>query len=333
MHNIPSDLRRYIRLRQRGEGGYGKQSASKQVSLDREAVDEDDLHGGQLLPALQKVLRNRKRVLAEEFSYEPEDLDMLQVECDHRSDMLSVSMGGKGFALQISNDDGHDRHWHILYEIGMTLCVLRSNREVCARARQLALYPCPTPHAITPDDKWFFIKSQPSSGESPEATGISAYAALSAVLGLPARPFGSSDIKSGEDVLSRLSTIIRDEYPAYWLPELGMLPVEGENGILQAVRTIGRTPSADRLLVQATPGNLAQCLRRDSEGAWWVLSASQARPMRADTLAAALKMCRIEESARIMPFRAPYTVGNDGQIAKWGQLHAHFVMTKNLLPR
>lgn len=321
MHDNQSEMLRYIWQRQRGDGGHVRRDSKRQVSLTDEAVEEDDLHGGQLLPALYKVLRKRKQILAEEFSYVADDLETLQVECDHRSELLSVSMAGNEYEARPSNEEGHDRHWHILFEIGMTQCVLRSNREVCILARRLARQPSPTPHEIEPEQKWFF--ANPSQGEP--------HAALSNLLGLPARLLNESDLRRDEDVLPRLSAIVREQYSHYWLPQLGMLDAEGEAGSINAARSIGRVQEADRMLVQAASDGAIHCLRRDSKGNWWLLSPRAAQPNRTEALVNALQLCGAAEGIRIMPFRAPMTVGNDGKVAKWGQLHAHFLMTKNLL--
>jgi len=321
MRDNQSEMLRYIWQRQRGDSGIAKRDSKRTVSLDQEAVEEDDLHGGQLLPALHKVLHKRKQILAEEFSYAIEDLESLQVECDHRSDLLSVSMAGSEYDARPSNEEEHDRHWHILFEIGMTQCVLRGNREVCVQARKLARQPSPTPHEIEPEQRWFF--ANPSQGEP--------YAALSNLLGLPARLLDASDLQRGEDVLARLSVIVREQYSHYWLPQLGMLGAEGEAGSLNAARSIARVPEADRLLVQGASDGAIHCLRRDSKGNWWLLSPRAAEPIRTEGLTNALQRCGAADGIRIMPFRAPMTIGNDGKVAKWGQVHAHFVMTKNLM--
>jgi hypothetical protein len=224
----------------------------------------------------------------------------------------------------------------------MTQNVLQYNRLACARAREIALHPCPTPHPIASGDEWFLIKNRRSLGASFMADDgcLAAYAALSAMLGLPA-PLAESLYTGPEvndvatrnaDLLSPLCAIVRREYPDYWLPEFGIVSINGAEGAAQAAGSIGKTPNADRLLVQALTGRRpVVCLRRDIEGAWWILNRGHALPARAGNLTMALTGCGFEDGARIAPFRAPLTVGSDGKIAKWGQLHAHYVMTRNLL--
>ncbi|HEY8027474.1 MAG TPA: hypothetical protein VIF60_23240 [Burkholderiaceae bacterium] len=342
MRNTPTDLLRYIQLRRRGASSVQNSYGDRQIALGGDAVGEDDLHGGRLLPALHKVLRNRKKTLADEFSYSQNDLETLDVECGDQTGSLYVTICGRKSELRRSIDGEHDRHWHILFEVGMTLNVLRYNHLVCTRVRQIALYPCPTPHPIAADEKWFVIKSRRNLDEVflKAVNDQVVYSAISAVLGLPAglNEFSHeqqcvNDVanRNGE-LLSTLCNIVRRAYPDYWLPDFRMVSINGGEGAAMAARDIAQTPNADRLLVQAQ-AQPVRCLRRDIEGAWWLFNSQNALPTRAGALAVALTACRIEDGALVAPFRAPLAVDGVGQITKWGQLHAHHVMTKNLLQK
>ncbi len=171
---------------------------------------------------------------------------------------------------------------------------------------------------------------------------LAAYAALSAMLGLPAPPaesiYTSQDVNDAatrsDNLLSTLCAIVRREYSDYWLPGFSVLSINGAEDAAQAAGNIGKTPNADRLLVQAVADRHTMvCLRRDMEGAWWILNSQYGLPTRAGSLTMALTACGAEDGARLAPFRAPLTAGSDGKIAKWGQLHAHHVMTRNLLQK
>lgn len=344
MRNIPSDFLRYIQLRRRGESSVNNSYGNRQITLGGDTADEDDLHGGRLLPALHKVLRARKKTLADEFSYSQNDLETLDVECGDQADTLYVTICGRKRELRRCIDGEHDRHWHVLYEVGMTLNVLRYNRLICTRVRQIALHPCPTPHPIAADERWFVIKSRRNLDDVflNAVNDQMVYAAISALLGLPAglndcldeQQCVSDVANHNGELLSTLCTMVRRAYPDYWLPDFRMVSINGGEGAAVAARDIAKTPNADRLLVLAeAQAQSVRCLRRDIEGNWWLFDSQTALPIRAGGLTVALTACGIEHGALVAPFRAPYAVDGVGKIAKWGQLHAHHTMTKNLLQK